>query len=251
MAELIAKHPDRFVSAAACLPMNSMEAALAETDRAIQELGFKGVQIYSPTGDKPLDHPDFMPLYEKMAAYELPIWIHPKRGIDFPDYKSEDHSKYWIFSMFGWPYETTAAMTRLVFSGVMGKIPQAQIHHPPLWGHGPVLRGAHHRRPGLRRSVPPCQIQEMPSKAPHRVLPPLFMQTRPCYGGTPSLRVRLRVFGGDHLLSPPTYVLTNTGEGGDGYTPDYRGRSKGCRYRKVKKEDLRDQCEEALRLSLH
>lgn len=131
MAELVARHPDRFVAAAACLPMNNMDAALEEVDRAINDLNFRGVQIGTPINDKPLDSPEFMPLYEKMAQHDLPIWIHPGRPGFYSDYKTEDMSKYSIFIVFGWPYETTVAMARLVFSGVFEKHPDLKIitHH--------------------------------------------------------------------------------------------------------------------------
>ncbi|MFC1946192.1 amidohydrolase family protein [Chloroflexota bacterium] len=131
MAELVAKYPSRFVAAIAILPMADMEAALAEADRAINDLHFRGVYIYTPINDKPLDSPEFLPLYEKMCRYDLPIFIHPMRYPDFPDYKTEAESRYNICSTFGWPYETTAAMTRLVRSGIMEKLPNLKIitHH--------------------------------------------------------------------------------------------------------------------------
>lgn len=131
MAELIAKYPDKLLAAAACLPMNNMDAALEETDRAIKDLKFKGVQIFTPINGKPLDSPEFIPLYEKMCQYDLPIWIHPARGRNTSDYRTLDHSKYWIYQMFGWPYETTTAMTHLVFSGILKKYPTLKIitHH--------------------------------------------------------------------------------------------------------------------------
>ena len=62
MAELVLKYPDRFAAAVACLPMNNMDAALQEVDRAINDLKFRGVQIFTPMNDKPLDLPEFMPL---------------------------------------------------------------------------------------------------------------------------------------------------------------------------------------------
>lgn len=131
MAELIVKYPDKFASAAAHLPMNNIDAALREADRAINDLKFKGVQIFTPIKGKPLDSPEFIPLYEKMSQYDLPIWIHPARGRSVPDYSTEDHSRYWIYQMFGWPYETTTAMTRLVFSGILEKYPDIKFitHH--------------------------------------------------------------------------------------------------------------------------
>ncbi len=54
MAELTAKYPDRFVGAIASLPMNDMEAALSEADRAVRELGFRGVQIYTDVTGLPI-----------------------------------------------------------------------------------------------------------------------------------------------------------------------------------------------------
>lgn len=131
MAELTVKYPDQFVGAVACLPLSNMDAALVEADRAIKDLKFKGVQLYTPTSGGALDSTDFLPLYEKMAGYDLPIWIHPARGRGVPDYRSEGHSRYYIYQMFGWPYETTAAMVRLVFSGVMDKYPGIKFitHH--------------------------------------------------------------------------------------------------------------------------
>ncbi len=165
MAELVLKYPDRFAAAVACLPMINMDAALEEADRAIVDLKFRGVQIFTPINDKPLDLPEFMPLYEKMSRYNLPIWIHPERDADYADYRTENRSKYMIFSNFGWPYETTVAMTRLVFSGVLEKYPNLKIitHHcggmvPYLverikgsYDHAEMLRGVGYKQ-GLTKA---------------------------------------------------------------------------------------------------
>jgi predicted TIM-barrel fold metal-dependent hydrolase len=131
MAELIVKYPDRFVGALASLAMNNIDAALEEADYAIKQLRFKGVYLHTPVDEKPLDSPEFLPLYEKMAEYDLPIVIHPMRKIDHPDYLTEKQSKYNMFSLFGWPYDTTSAMARLVFSGIMEKYPNLKVltHH--------------------------------------------------------------------------------------------------------------------------
>ncbi len=131
MAELVTKYPDRFVAAVASLPMNDMDAALKEVDRAINDLKFRGVQMFSPTNGKPIDQPEFFPLYEKMVNYNLPIWIHPLRERSTPDYLGESTSKYQIWGILGWPYETTVAMTRLIFSGTLEKYPNLKFitHH--------------------------------------------------------------------------------------------------------------------------
>ena len=131
MAELVDKYRDRFVAALATLAMNNMDAALKETDRAIKDLKFKGVYLHTPVDEKPLDAPEFIPLYEKMSYYDLPIVIHPMRKVDHPDFLTEKTSKYNLFSLFGWPYDTTVAMARLVYSGIMEKYPNLKIvtHH--------------------------------------------------------------------------------------------------------------------------
>src|SRR2546421_12097506 len=77
MAELVAKHPDRFPGFVASLPMNHPEEALAELERAMRDLGARGVQIFTNAAGRPLDDPAFAPLFERMAAYDLPIWLHP------------------------------------------------------------------------------------------------------------------------------------------------------------------------------
>jgi predicted TIM-barrel fold metal-dependent hydrolase len=106
MAELVGKYPDRFVSAIAVIPMTDMDEALKETDRAIRNLRFRGVYIYSNIEGKPLDLPEFFPLYERMSKYDLPIYIHPMRGnTDQPEYKTESISKYKMFAVCSGVFE--------------------------------------------------------------------------------------------------------------------------------------------------
>jgi predicted TIM-barrel fold metal-dependent hydrolase len=131
MAELVRKHPDRFTAAAASLPMTDIDAALKELDRAILDLKLKGLQLFTPTLDRPLDSPEFLPLFQRMAEHDLPIWIHPVRWMDRADYRMLKESKYYIYHIFGWPYETTAAMVHLVFGGILDRFPNIKIiaHH--------------------------------------------------------------------------------------------------------------------------
>ena len=105
---------------------------MKEADRAIKDLKFRGIYIYSNINGKPLDLPEFLPLYEKMSTYDLPILIHPMRGLaEHPEYSTEKESKYLMSNTFGWPYETTAAMTRLVYGGVLERYPNLKVvtHH--------------------------------------------------------------------------------------------------------------------------
>src|SRR6266704_837412 len=130
MAELVDRYPGRFPGFVASLPMNHPDAVEKELERAAG-LGARGVQLYSNVAGKPLDSEEFLPLFAELARRDLVIWLHPARGADFPDYPGEDRSKYEIWWTFGWPYETSAAMARLVFSGLFDRHPDLKIitHH--------------------------------------------------------------------------------------------------------------------------
>jgi predicted TIM-barrel fold metal-dependent hydrolase len=141
LAELVAAHPDRFVAFAASLPLNEPEASLAETARAIDVLGARGIMLYTNAAGRPLDGPEFAPLFDDMARRDLPIWLHPIRGASFPDYQSEARSQYEIWWTFGWPYETSTAMARLVFSGVFDRHPGLKIITHHMGGMVPYFEG--------------------------------------------------------------------------------------------------------------
>jgi uncharacterized protein len=131
MAEIVAKHPDRFPGFIASLPMNDPGGAVREAERAVLELGATGIQIYTNVNGKPLDDPAYLPLFQKMAEIDLPIWLHPTRPATFADYVGEKKSKYELWWVFGWPYETSIAMSRILFAGYFDRFPNLKIitHH--------------------------------------------------------------------------------------------------------------------------
>jgi predicted TIM-barrel fold metal-dependent hydrolase len=131
MADLVVKHPDRFVGFVASLPLGDADAAMRETERAVGELGARGIQMFSNINGKPLDRPEYLALFDRMAAFDLPVWLHPYRGADMADYASESRSRFEIWWTFGWPYDTSVAMARLVFSGIFDRHPALKVitHH--------------------------------------------------------------------------------------------------------------------------
>ncbi|NIS62617.1 MAG: amidohydrolase family protein, partial [Proteobacteria bacterium] len=141
MAEYVSKYPDRFPGFIASMPMNNPDAALEEIDHSIKDLKAVGIQFFTNVKGKPLDLPEFKPLFAKMAAYDLPIWIHPARGANFPDYLSEEKSKYEIWWTFGWPYETSAMMARLVFGAYFDEFPNLKIITHHMGGMVPYFEG--------------------------------------------------------------------------------------------------------------
>ena len=141
LADLCRRYPERFPTFIASLPMNNIEASLAEIDRAVSELGAKGVQVFTNVAGAPLSDATYRPIFARMVAHDLPVWVHPMRGPQFSDYTTESASENEIWFTFGWPYETTACMTRLIYSGLFDELPQLKIITHHMGGMIPYFAG--------------------------------------------------------------------------------------------------------------
>src|SRR5262249_47562434 len=80
LADLCARYADHFPGFVAAMPMNNLEASLAEIDRAVLALGARGIQVFTNVAGKPLSAPQFRPIFRRMAQHDLPVWVHPMRG---------------------------------------------------------------------------------------------------------------------------------------------------------------------------
>src|SRR5499427_7489308 len=132
MAAMVARWPKRFPAFIASLPMNNVPAALEEMDRAIGKLEARGVQICTSVAGRALDDPEFFPVFERaVKKHEVAIWMHPARPATRADYQGEPKSKFEIWQVLGWPFETSVAMSRMVFSAFFEKLPKMRLmtHH--------------------------------------------------------------------------------------------------------------------------
>ena len=200
MAELVAKHPDRFLTACANLPMSDVDETMKEIDRAIDQLGFRGVEVFTDICGKPLDAPEFLPIFEEMQKRDLPILLHPRKTNTTPDYAGEEKSKFLVYTNFGWPFETSIAMARLAFGGVLEKCPRLKIitHHAggmiPFfhkrvelsWDFNLELMG--YQRDGQTMTKAPLDYYRM------------FYCDTAIQGNTPALMCAYEFFGGDHMV---------------------------------------------------
>jgi uncharacterized protein len=202
MAELVNKFPDRFIAAVASLPMNNINAALIELERAITRLGCRGIQISSDINGKPLDSPEFWPIYERMTYYGLPILIHPetKPAHECPDYPGEKEAKFITNVIFRWPLQTTLAMTRLALGGVLEKYPTLKIvtHHAgamvPFFAERIRVTQLTFEKMGMADNSTPHL-----SKRPIEYYKMFYVDTA-INGCTPALMCSHAFFGTDHML---------------------------------------------------
>ena len=141
MAQLVARHPDRFAGFAASLPMNDVAGAIREAQRAIESLGAWGVQIFTNINGRPVYTAHTRPLFDLMASLDLPMWMHPARGADVADYRGERKSHYEIWWTLGWPYETSVAMAHMVFGGLFDRHPAFKLITHHMGGMIPYFEG--------------------------------------------------------------------------------------------------------------
>ena len=203
MAALCRQHPDRFPSFIASMPMNNPDEAVKEIDRAIGELGACGIQIFSNVNGRPLDEPEFFQIFERMAQLDRPIFLHPARGSNFPDYLSEDKSEFEIWWTFGWTFETSAAMARIVFSGIFDKLPTIKIIAHHLGAMVPYVEG----RVGwgqdqLGARTPGDKLTELRESLAHRPIDyfKMFYADTATFGSLGATRCGLDFYGTDRCL---------------------------------------------------
>ena len=203
MAEYVAKYPDRFPAFIASLPLDNPDAAVQEIDRAVKDLKAVGVQVFTCVQDKPLDLPEFKPLFAKMAEHDLPIWVHPTRTAKFPDYLTEKKSKYEIWWTLGWPYDTSVMMARLVFAGYFDEFPNLKIITHHMGGMIPYFEGRvgpGWNQMGARTSDEDLSLVLKKLKRPHLDYFKMFYADTALFGSLSGTKCGLDFFGVDQVL---------------------------------------------------
>lgn len=198
LAAIAQNHPEHFIPVGT-VAMNNPDEMIREAERCILDLGMKGVLIYSSAAGAAIDRPEFDPFFATMARFDFPIWLHPARGGNHPDYRGEEVSKYWIWQVFGWPYETTAAMTRLVFSGLFDRYPDIKIitHHA-----GAMVPTFGKRIEHVYDSPSLPELQEAAERLERKPSDyfRLFYNDTALMGGTAGLQAAYAYFGAERLL---------------------------------------------------
>jgi predicted TIM-barrel fold metal-dependent hydrolase len=122
IAAVCRQHPRRFVGLFT-LPSSSVQRSIDELERAVNELGLRGFACFSNLNGEPLDREELFPIYERLAKYKLPVYIHPTAplatqviGIDIMP-----------TLIFGWAFDSTVAMTRLVYGRVFERFPEIKF----------------------------------------------------------------------------------------------------------------------------
>jgi aminocarboxymuconate-semialdehyde decarboxylase len=156
MAAAARVHPGRFVGLAT-LPLQAPEAAAAEVDRAVTELGHPGVYMGTNVRGVDLDDPSFTPVFARIAAHGVPVFLHPLNVLGGPRVGA-----YYLHNLLGNPFDNAVAAARLVFGGVLDRFPALRVCVPHAGGAFPYVLGRLDRGYRVR---PECRHLPRPPSA--------------------------------------------------------------------------------------
>jgi aminocarboxymuconate-semialdehyde decarboxylase len=148
------KNPKRLVGLAT-LPMHQPKLALAEIERAAKLPGMRGFYIATQVLGKNLSDPAFMPVYERIEASGLPLFLHPVEVIG-----AERLAQFYLTNLLGNPFESAIAAAHLIFGGVLDRFPRLVVCLPHAGGAFPWLAGRLNR--GWEKRADLKQIKQAP-----------------------------------------------------------------------------------------
>ena len=134
-AEMARAYPDRFV-VLATLPMQDPQAAAGEVDRAVTRLGCRGVYLGTNVRGKELTDPSFLPVFERIHALGVPLFLHPVEVIG-----AQRLANFHLHNLLGNPFDTAVAAANLIFSGMLDRFPKLEVCLPHAGGALPYLIG--------------------------------------------------------------------------------------------------------------
>jgi aminocarboxymuconate-semialdehyde decarboxylase len=201
LADLAADYPDRF-KCLASVPLNAPDAAVRELERAIGDLGMNGLILGSNINGEPLNAPGFQPFFEEVDRLGLTVLIHPMTPAGV-----EKMYEYGLAPIVGFVFDTTMALTRMVYDGMMERYQNIKFVVAHLGGAIPYL---FERINNGYRAYPECR--ERIGALPTEYLKKLYYDTVSFY--EPALMCAYETVGAEHMVLGSDYphVIGSIGE---------------------------------------
>lgn len=190
ISRVVQEYPERFVGIG-MLPLSKPAVALEELDRIVKDLHMKGVAILSNANGKPIDSPEFWPVFEKVAKLDVPVFLHPGQA------RNKLLRNYMMGASIGFPIETTIALARLITSGLLEKLPNLKIVVAHLGGTIPYLIGR------IDQSFKSFVNDKKITKPPSYYLKQIYLDTI-CFS-KPALMCAYHFMGPERLLFGTDY----------------------------------------------
>jgi aminocarboxymuconate-semialdehyde decarboxylase len=152
MAEMVAQSAGRLVALGA-VPLQDLDAAIAELHRVRQQLGFAGVEIGSNVNGRPIGGPEFSPFFAAAEALGAAVFVHAVRPAGMDRLVGPPP----LQQALGYPTDIGLAAASVLTGNVMQRHPALRI----AFSHGggtlglllPRLEQARQVFPALRDSM--------------------------------------------------------------------------------------------------
>jgi uncharacterized protein len=209
--QMVSAYPGRF-AAFATLPVALPEAAAAELERGVTELGCVGAMIWGTVGDRFLDEPEFAPIFEAAARLDVPIYLHPapppKRISDiyYTGPFSPAVGQMLSCAGLGWHQENSLHVARLIVSGVFERNPGLKL----IIGH--ISEGLAFHLHRLDRLVSP--LAELPKPISQYLTEHVWCTTSGYFFNAQFALTRA-MFGDDHVVFSVDYPFEDNVEAVD------------------------------------
>jgi aminocarboxymuconate-semialdehyde decarboxylase len=182
--------PGRFYGTAS-VPLQDTGEALAVLDHAIGELGLRGVNLPSMTADGPTDAERLEPFYARVEELGVPLIVHPT-DIAFAEMLTGHGDA--LQRTIGRPFDSSIAILRLVFSGILERHPALKVVHTHAGGLLPPQAGR------IDKNARIAGIPQPPSTYLKRVYTDTVAPQ-----ATGSIRSALDFYGHDHVMYGTDY----------------------------------------------
>jgi predicted TIM-barrel fold metal-dependent hydrolase len=189
LARIIAMFPGRLAGLGA-IGFGDRRRSIAEVDRCVRELGFRGFQVFSNITGRQLDSPEVLPVLKHIGSIGAPVHLHPavplnRTGLDAPS----------LFLSLGFPSDTSLNIVRLIRSGIFDEAPDLKVIVAHAGGVLPYLFGR------IAGYSAPSALASGDARLPHPIehyLGNLFVDTI-CYH-KPALECCYQVMGAERML---------------------------------------------------
>ena len=168
IAAFAKESPTRFAGMAT-LPMQDVDASIAELDRAVNTLGLKGAELDTVVNGKTWDEPEFLPFFKAAESMGATLFYHPQPQHNL---MLERTAKYGLNNSVGVPVEDTLLVAALIYGGVMENCPDLKVcvahgGGPACFGMGRMDRGWQVRSEARVNIYPPAQLLPEPPVLRH------------------------------------------------------------------------------------
>jgi aminocarboxymuconate-semialdehyde decarboxylase len=192
IADIVARHPDRFVGLGT-VPFQAPELAVAELERLHRSLGLRGIEIATNVAGEDLSADRFRKIFAKAEELGLTIFMHPTGFTE-----ARRFGDHYFTNVIGNPLDTTVAVHHLIFGGVLEQCPNLKLVLAHGGGYLPAYSGRIDHAASAR---PDCceQIRAMPTEYLKRLYFDSLVYTHP------QLEYLVRQYGADRVLMGTDY----------------------------------------------